>query len=217
MQGQEHDAGVQVVASLEGGCQAHFHRFRQAWIVALGEALRAQQAVAEKLRRVVSFTASGTRTGCKPTARTAWSRRRSSWDRPKMPKKPSIGRRLTPLRPARLRPAVFLAARQARAATGDDSGSDGNRRGALEGATGRTCMSWTTVQTVDLNRWNPRAGHERGQMVDASDSLVRYHGECGVVGDDRRRRLAHLQLSGLARPARPGHAVRGGLTGNGYM
>ncbi len=29
----------------------HFHRFRQAWIVALGEALRAQHAVAEQLRR----------------------------------------------------------------------------------------------------------------------------------------------------------------------
>jgi len=51
VQGQEHDAGVQVVAGLEGGCQAHFHRFRQAWIVALGEALRAQHTVAEKLRR----------------------------------------------------------------------------------------------------------------------------------------------------------------------
>ncbi len=51
VQGQEHDAGVQVVAGLEGGCQAHFHRFRQAWVVALREALRAQHAVAEKLRR----------------------------------------------------------------------------------------------------------------------------------------------------------------------
>ena len=45
VQGQEHDTGVQVVADLEGGCQAHFHRFRQAWIVALSEALRAQNAV----------------------------------------------------------------------------------------------------------------------------------------------------------------------------
>ena len=35
LKGQEHDAGVQVVASFEGGCQAHFHRFRQAWTVAL--------------------------------------------------------------------------------------------------------------------------------------------------------------------------------------
>ncbi len=26
VQGQEHDAGVQVVAGLEGGCQAHFPR-----------------------------------------------------------------------------------------------------------------------------------------------------------------------------------------------
>ncbi len=51
VQGQEHDAGIQVVAGLEGSCQAHFHRFCQAWIVALGEALRAQHAVAEKLRR----------------------------------------------------------------------------------------------------------------------------------------------------------------------
>ncbi len=58
--------------------------------------------------------------------------------------------------------------------------------------------------TAGLRR-RESAGHERGQMADASDVLVRCHGECGVygvVGDDRRRRLAHFRLSGLARPAR---------------
>ncbi len=51
VQGQEHDAGVQAVAGLESGFQARFDRFRKAQVIALGEALRAQHAVAEKLRR----------------------------------------------------------------------------------------------------------------------------------------------------------------------
>ena len=124
VQGEKHKTRVGAVARVQRRDKARFGGFGARGTVGLAEFLGAERAIDQSsaaeaqacmpgLRpplaslscfSIVSFTASGIRLGCRPQARNASSMRCTSWDRPKIPNRPSM---MDAARPAMPRIAAF--------------------------------------------------------------------------------------------------------------